>query len=128
MLWLVQPNSATTGKPHFGNRAPSRFPDFRTLDALLRKESYLRFQVIANEKEFVSAILIRWMECRFSWRQGKDQPVTARIHGFEPKNVAEVGAVRFRILSMDYNMSGGNHFSPSVPRYRSVNSNVLPGV
>jgi len=41
MLWLVQPNRATAGKPHFGNRTPSCFLNFGTLNIFLRKGSHL---------------------------------------------------------------------------------------
>ena len=89
MLWLVQANRTTTGKPDLSNRTPSGFLNFGALNILLGKGSHLGFQVVANEIEFVGAMLIRLMECRFSWRQGKNQPAMTRIHRFEPENVAE---------------------------------------
>ena len=106
MLWLVQANRATTGKPHLGNRTPSCFLNFRTLNIFLGKGRHLRFQIVANEIEFVGAILIAWMECGFSWRQGKDEPAMTRIHGFEAENVAEECTVRLGVFGVDNYMSG----------------------
>lgn len=68
MLWLVQTNRATTGKPHLGNRTPSCFLNLRTLNTFLGKGSHLRFEIVANEIEFVGTILIGWMECGLCWR------------------------------------------------------------
>jgi hypothetical protein len=106
MLWLVQANRATAGKAHLGNRAPSRFLNFRALNSFLGKASHLRFQVVANEIEFVRPILIGRMKCGLSWRQGKDQPTMTRIHGFEPENVAEECTVGLGVFAVDNYMSG----------------------
>src|SRR5581483_3993810 len=106
MLWLVQANQATTGKAHPGNRTPSRFLNFRALNIFLRQASHLGFQVVANEIQFVSAILIGGMECSFSWREREDQPPMTRIHGFEPKNVAEECTVRLGVFAVDNYMRG----------------------
>jgi hypothetical protein len=106
MLWLVQANRATTGKPHLGNRTPSCFLNFRTGHIFLGKGSHLRFQIVANEIEFVGAILIGRMKCGLSWRQGKDQPTMTRIHGFESENIAEECAVGLGVFAVDNYMSG----------------------
>jgi hypothetical protein len=53
MLWLIEANIATTGKPHLRNRTRLCVLNFRALDTLLREPSHLSFQVVANEVEFV---------------------------------------------------------------------------
>ena len=106
MLWLVQPNRATSGKPHLGNRTPSCLLNFRTLNIFLRKRSHFRFQIVANKIEFVGTILIGRMERRFSGRQGKDQPAMTCIHGFEPENVTEKRTVRLGVFGIENYMSG----------------------
>ena len=68
MLWLVQTNRATTGKPQLSNRTPSCFLNFRTLNVFPGQCTHLRFQVVANEIEFLGALLVGRMECGLSWR------------------------------------------------------------
>src|SRR5713226_7603007 len=55
------------------------------------------------------AILSGRVECCFSWRQRKDQPAMACIHRLEPENVAEEGAVRFRIFTVNNDVSARDH-------------------
>ena len=88
MLWLIEANIASTGKPHLRNGTPSCLLNFRALNALLRERSHLGFQIVAHEIEFVT-VLLGGMECGFCRRQGEDQPAMTRIHGFEPEDVAE---------------------------------------
>src|SRR5262245_56969832 len=60
----------------------------------------------------MDAILIGWVECGLSRRQGKDEPAMTSIHGFEPENVAEEYSVCCGVLTVDHNMSTRNHFVP----------------
>src|SRR5216117_3308967 len=55
------------------------------------------------------AILIGRVECGLTGRQRKDQPAMACIHRLEPKNVPEEGAVRFRIFSVNDDVSTADH-------------------
>ena len=56
MLWLIEANIASTGKPHLRNGTPSRLLNFRALNALPRERSYLGFQIVAHEIEFVEYV------------------------------------------------------------------------
>src|SRR5215831_366673 len=106
MLWLVQAHQATPGKSYLGDRTPSCFLNFRTLNIFLGEGSHLRFQIVANEIEFVAAIFVGRVECSFCWRQGEDQPAMPRIDGFESENVAKECTVRFSVFCVDDCMSG----------------------
>src|SRR5712692_5170239 len=109
MLRLIQADFASTGKPHLRNGTPSCFLNLRALNALLRQGSHLGFQAVAHEIEFVGTILIGRVECGFRRRQREDQPAMTRIHRLEPENVAEKGAVRLRVLTVDNYVSARNH-------------------
>jgi hypothetical protein len=50
-----------------------------------------------------------FMNLRVSRRQREDQPAVTRVHGLEPENVAEEGAVRFGVLTVDNDVSARNH-------------------
>src|SRR4029077_2747102 len=115
MLRLIQPDLASSGQPHFRNGTPSFFVNFRALHALLRQCSDLRFQVIAHEVEFMDRILLRWVECGFWGRQGKDQPTMPRIHGFEPEDVTKKCAVGLDVFAVDNHVSAKNHLPSSCP-------------
>jgi hypothetical protein len=56
----------------------------------------------------VRTILIGRVECGFSRWQGENQPAMARIHGFEPENVAEKCAVRFGVFTVNNYVSARN--------------------
>src|SRR5712692_7637610 len=109
MLRLIKADVASTGKPHLRNGTPWSFLNFRALDVLLHEGSHFGFEVVAHEIEFVGTILIGRMECGFCRRQGEDQPAMARIHGFEPEDVAEKCAVRFGVFTVDNYVSARNH-------------------
>src|SRR5207248_9026610 len=108
--WLIEANIASTGKPHLRNGTPSCLLNFRALNALSCKRCHLGFQVVAHEIELVGPLL-RGVECGFGRRQGEDQPAMTRIHGFEPEDVAEKGAVRRSVFTVDNYVSAGNHFT-----------------
>jgi hypothetical protein len=57
VLWLIETNIASAGKPHLGNGTPSCVLNFRELNALTRERSHLGFQIVAHEIEFVGALL-----------------------------------------------------------------------
>src|SRR5438093_1344473 len=111
MLRLIKADLASAGKPNLRNRTPSWFLNFRALDALLCEGSHFGFQIVAHEIEFVDIILIGRVECGFRWRQGEDQPAMTRIHGFEPKDIAEKCAVSLGVLTVDDYMSARDHLS-----------------
>ncbi len=89
MLRLIKADLASTGKLHLRNGTPSCFLNFGAFNVLLREGSHFGFQIVAHEIEFVETVLIRRVECGFCRRQSEDQPAMARIHGFEPEDVAE---------------------------------------
>src|SRR5262249_24775711 len=101
MLWLVQANHATAGKPDLGDRTPPRLLNFGAFNISLRKASHLCFQVVANEIQFVRASFIGRVECGFSWWQGKDQPAVTRIDEFEPEHITEECTIRLGVLGVD---------------------------
>ena len=55
------------------------------------------------------AVLSGRMERGLTGRQRKDQPAMACIHRLEPKNVPEEGAVRFRIFTVNDDVSAGDY-------------------
>ena len=122
MFWLIEANIASTGKLQLRNEAPSRFLNFRVRNILPGERSHFSFQIVAHEIEFVDTFRRR-VECGFCRRQGEDQPAMTRIHGFEPEDVAEKGAVRLSVFAVENYVSAGNH----LPLLRdSRNSSALP--
>src|SRR2546430_5412059 len=57
----------------------------------------------------MQAILTGRVECGLTGRQRKDQPAMAGIHRFEAKNVPEEDAVRFRIFSVNNDVSARDY-------------------
>src|SRR5437899_12939043 len=111
MLRLIKADLASAGKPHLRNGTPSWFLNCRALDALLCEGSHFGYQIVGHEIEFVDTILIGRVECGFCRRQGEDQPAMTRIHGFEPKDVAEKCAVRLGVFTVDNYVIARNHLS-----------------
>src|SRR5258707_1603648 len=109
MLWLIQTNFPSAGYLHFRNRAPSRFFHFGELHTHFAEWGHFRFQVVAHEIEFMRAILSGRVECGLPRWQREDQPAMTCIHGLEPENVPEEGAVRFCIFAVNNDVSAGNH-------------------
>src|SRR6202030_917370 len=109
MLGLIKADLASTGKPHFCNRTPSLFLNFRALNALFFEGSHLDLQIVAHEIKFVGTTLIGRVDCGFSRRQGENQPAMTCIHGFETEDIAEEGAVGLGILTVDNYVSAGDH-------------------
>src|ERR1700730_14223 len=101
MLWLIEAEVASAGETDLRNGTPSLFLNFRALDALLREGSYLGFQIVAHEIEFVDTIPVGRVECGFCRRQSEDQPAMTCIHGFEPQDVAEKCAVRLGVFTVN---------------------------
>src|SRR5260370_31727341 len=73
----------------------------------------------------MGTILRGRVECGLSRGQPKDEPTMARIHRLEPEDVAEEGAVRFRIFSVNNDVSARDHphllhsASPTKQKHRS---------
>src|SRR6267154_3271706 len=125
MLGLIKADLSSAGKPHLRDRTPSLFLNVRTLNALRCEESHFYFQIVAHEIEFVSDILVRWMDCSFSWRQSEDQPAVTRIHAFETEDIAEKCTVQFGILAVDNYMSARDHLLPKKYRRLFLHSRQL---
>src|SRR5260370_27011264 len=83
--------------------------NLRALHTFFLKRSHLLFQAVAHEIEFMRAILTGRVECGFGGRQREDQPAVACIHRLEPENVPEEGAVGFRILAVNNDVSARDH-------------------
>jgi len=66
------------------------------------------------------------MECGFCRRQGEDQPAMTRIHGFEPEDVAEKGAVRLSVpeLCSSPKDCHAQHNDPFVPVHAILSSEI----
>src|ERR1700674_1362388 len=108
MLRLIKAYLASPRKQHLRDGTPSRVLNFRELNALLCEVSHLGFQIVAHEIKFVGT-LFSGVECGFCRWQGEYQPAMARIHGFESENVAEKGAVRLGVFTVDNHVSAGDH-------------------
>jgi hypothetical protein len=74
VLWLIEANIASTGKPHLRNGTPSCLLNFRALNALLRERSHLGFQIVAHEIEFVDIVSEGWNAASAGGRAKISQP------------------------------------------------------
>jgi hypothetical protein len=109
MLRLIEAYFASAGQLDPSYRSPSFFVNRRAADALFRKRSRFRFQVIAQEIEFVLAILIGRMERGLAGWKREDQPATAGINGIESENIAEECPVRMGVFRINDNVCARNH-------------------
>src|SRR5208282_2154521 len=109
MLRLIEADFAASWKLHARDRTPSFFVNGGAGDAFLCERGHFCFQVVAQEIEFVRAVLIGGMEGGFARRQCEDQPAVAGIDGLESQNVAKKVAVRFRILRINDDVSTRDH-------------------
>jgi hypothetical protein len=109
MLRLIEVDLASTRKPYLPNGAPPHLLNVRALNALLREGSQFGLQIVTHEIQLMDIILIGRVERGLCRRQSEDQPATTRIHGFEPKDVAEKCAVSLDIFTVDNDMSPRNH-------------------
>jgi hypothetical protein len=73
-------------------------------------------QVVAQEIQFVRAILIGGMERSFGGRQRKNEPSAAGIDGGESQYIAKKGAIGFRIFAVENDVSARNHSALPVTR------------
>src|SRR5205814_4729392 len=97
-------------KRHLRNGTPSCLLNFRAFYAPVCERCDLGFQVVAHEIELVGPLL-GGVECGFRRGQGEDEPAMTRIHRFEPEYVAEKGAIRHGVFSVDNYVCAGNHFA-----------------
>src|SRR6266567_3302937 len=110
---LIEADLAATGKLHLRNGTPSCFLNRGALDAFCGEGGHFGFQVVADEIELVGiATLIGRVECGFRRRQGEDEPAVTCIHGSEPEDVAEEGAVCLGVIAVEDYVSAGDHLPP----------------
>src|ERR1700721_1268163 len=101
MLWLVKPDFAAAGKLQTCDGPPPLFVNLGTGHALLSECGHLRFQVVAQEIEFVRSIFFGGMERGLARRQRKDEPAVPGVDRLEAENIAEKGAVGIGVLAVD---------------------------
>src|SRR5271167_727051 len=112
MLRPVETDPAPAGKPDLSDRTPSSFLNLGTRDAFLFQRGHLRLEIVTHEIKFVPIIFLVRMERSLCRRQGKNEPPVAGIHGFEPKNISEEGAIRRRVFAVHNDMRTEDHGSP----------------
>ena len=54
-------------------------------------------------------IAVRGMDTKLGGGQREDEPTVAGIDGTKSQNVPKKGPIRFRVLTVEENMSAGNH-------------------
>jgi len=65
---------------------------------------HLELQVVANEIEFMSAVLVGGVDGGLRRRQGEDQPAMPCVHGFQTQDVAKKGTVSLGIFTVNDNV------------------------
>src|SRR5215813_13050761 len=100
MLWLVETDLASAGKPNFSDRTPSGLLHLRTPDAFFPECRHLRPYIVTHEIEFVPVTVFGGMNCHFCRRQREDQPSMARFHRCKSGDVPQEGAISCRILAV----------------------------
>src|SRR5208337_1263954 len=111
VLWLVQPDLATSGENNRGQAAPAHLLHRTTLHFLPFQRLHRRLQVVAHEVQFVQVVLFGRMKRSFCGRQRKDEPAVTSIHRGKLENIAKESAIAFRILAVDDGMSTGDQGS-----------------
>jgi hypothetical protein len=123
VLWLIQADVASTGKPDARDRTPSFFVDFRTTDTLLRKFRHRRLQIVAHKIEFVAAVLFGWMNRHFGRRQREDQPSVAGVDGGKSEHIAEEGPIGLGIPAVNDDVCADEHgFAVTYPQLSDASS------
>src|SRR5262245_29658401 len=103
MLWLVETDLPSAGKPDLDDGAPSGFLHVRAADALCGERRDLGLQVVTHEVELVPVIFVGRMKRRLGRRQREDEPSAAGVDGCESEDVTEKGAISGHILAVhDY--------------------------
>jgi len=98
MLWLVETDFASTGKPDLGHRTPPCFFHLGTPDVLFAECRYLALQIVTHQIEFVPNSLLGRMNGHLCRRQREDQPTVASVRRRKAEDLPEEGAISRRIL------------------------------
>jgi hypothetical protein len=86
------------------------------------------FQVVAQQKQLMYAVLIGWMKRGLARRQSEDEPALTRIDRPKAEDITKELSVRFRIRGVDDDMCASNHLilpTPSTPRSEPFHALVL---
>src|SRR5207249_7745650 len=70
---------------------------------------YRRLDVLAQQVELVTVLLLGRVDRKLRGRKREDQPTAARVHGVKPEYVSKERAVRLGIAAVDQNVRARNH-------------------
>jgi len=126
---LVQSDLAATGQLNCRLDAPGRFFHLRAFDLLGFERLHQILQIAAHQIKYGlqqaaisvnhwAAVRFDRMHGKFGGRQREDQPAVAYIDVREFQNIPEEGAIRFRIVAVEQNVSARNHKSTYRWRFR----------
>ncbi len=107
MPWLVNAELPAAGEMQLREQTPASVADRLTGNLVFLQTSDELFDVVAHQIKFVRVILTG-MHGHFGRRQAEDEPTVADIHVSELEDVAQQGAVGFRILAVNNGMSAGD--------------------
>lgn len=119
MFRLVEADGASAGKFDRGGEAPLGFKYGGAGDAFFLKRAHGQGEIVAHQiencaeewmlREHLHEVAASWMNSHFSGRQLEDEPSAARIDRAKIQDVAEEGAVRFRIFAVEHQVRAVDH-------------------
>src|SRR5438046_7896897 len=99
MLGLVEPNASSAGQGDPGDASPAfliEWPGDGDLSPL--QFLYRRLDVLAQQVELVTVLLLGRVDRKLRGRKREDEPTAARLHGVSPDYVSKEAAVRVGVL------------------------------
>lgn len=109
MLGLIEPDLAPSWQLEVGQDAPWFMDDRTEHDVPVLQDFHRGCQIVTRQVEHMPAIRIVRVKGNLGRRQRKNEPACMGIDEGKLQYIAEVGAVRFRVLTVYNHVSAMDH-------------------